>query len=355
MIRDTVDQINIRLKAAAIPVRARLNGKHLVLRATLPKKPGEGEGTKQYDLSLGIPASKDGLKRIEAEAQKLGSLLSLDKFSWDLYSKSNDEEPQAKETAQVIADFKAEYLRSNKVKETTWKENWQRTFDRLPQDEPLQEASILAVVLTTEPHTRNRELTCQRLQRLADYAGIKVDLKTHKGEYNERSTEPREVPSDDLIVEWYDLVPNPSWRWVYGVLAAFGLRPHETFFCEFKDPCTLEVLKGKTGYRVARAIHPEWAHQWQLTNVKRPNVTGKTDRDYGQRCSRQFSRYKIPFDPYDLRHAYAIRGSVVKGLPVSSMAAMMGHSALVHTRTYHRWLQDATNEQVYRKLILGEN
>jgi hypothetical protein len=84
MSRDAVDQINIRLKAASIPVRVRLNGKRLVLRATLPKKPGEGEGTKQYDLSLGIPDNKDGLRRIEAEAQKLGSLISLDKFLWDL-------------------------------------------------------------------------------------------------------------------------------------------------------------------------------------------------------------------------------------------------------------------------------
>jgi hypothetical protein len=92
--------------------------------------------------------------------------------------------------AQLVSEFKDEYLRSQKGKETTWKETWQRTFDRLPQNEPLQEASILAVVLITEAHTRNRELTCQRLQRLADFAGVKVDLKTYKGEYNERSTEP---------------------------------------------------------------------------------------------------------------------------------------------------------------------
>jgi hypothetical protein len=68
MIRDVVDEINERLKVAKIPVRVRLNGNRLVLRATLPKKPGEGSGTKQYDLSLGIPANKDGFRRIEAEA-----------------------------------------------------------------------------------------------------------------------------------------------------------------------------------------------------------------------------------------------------------------------------------------------
>jgi hypothetical protein len=131
-----------------------------------------------------------------------------------------DDDSQEKTVAQLTSEFKVEYLRSHKVTETTWQETWQRTFDRLPQDVPLQETSVLAVVLTTDAHTRNRELTCQRLQRLADFAGIEVNLKTYKGKYNERSTEPREIPSDELIVKWRKLIPNPSWQWVYGVLAA---------------------------------------------------------------------------------------------------------------------------------------
>ena len=38
---------------------------------------------------------------------------------------------------------------------------------------------------------------------------------------------------------------------VMGVLAAYGLRPHELFFCEIspEHPHLLKVLKGKTGYR----------------------------------------------------------------------------------------------------------
>ncbi|GAB4379554.1 MAG: site-specific integrase [Elainellaceae cyanobacterium] len=354
-MEDAIAAINERLKNASIPVRVRLNGKKLVLRATLPKKPEDGGvGTKQYDLSLGIPASREGLKRIEIEAQKLGGLLAMGQFSWTPYLKPKDK-PQEMTVAQLVPRFKAEYMRSSRIQETTWRETWQRTFDRLPQDEPLSETLVLAVVLSTDNHTRIREQTCQRLQKLADFAGLAIDLKPYKGGYGEDSTEPRDIPDDELIREWYDQIPNPQWQWVYGMLAVWGLRPHEVFHCEFIDRHRVRVNDGKTKMRIARAIPSEWAVEWNLIEVRRPNVSGKSFRDYGQRVSRQFNRYKVPFVPYDLRHAFAIRASVVKRMPVSTAASLMGHSTAVHLKTYHRWLTDATNEQVYRSIILGED
>ena len=181
-----------------------------------------------------------------------------------------------------------------------------------------------------------------------------MDLSAYRGEYE---PQPRNIPSDELIVEWRDRVPNAAWRWVYGMLAAFGLRPHEAFACEFINPLTLKVQQEtKTGARITRAILPEWSQRWDLIDMKPPNITAKKGRQRGQLVSRQFGsdRYNLPFVPYDLRHAWAIRASVAKGLPVSTAAAMMGHSVTTHTRVYHRWLSDAENERVYRSLILGE-
>ncbi|BAU12558.1 integrase protein [Leptolyngbya sp. NIES-3755] len=64
-----VSQINERLKAAGVPVRVRLNGKVLGLRATLPLKVGTGR--KQQDIRMGIPTTKEGFEDIETEAYKL--------------------------------------------------------------------------------------------------------------------------------------------------------------------------------------------------------------------------------------------------------------------------------------------
>lgn len=361
-LEENVASINDRLKAAEIPVRVRLNGKKLGLRATLPLKPGQGVGRKQQDIRMGIPATREGLRRIELEAQQLGNAIANNTFSWVKYL-PRELKPLELPVSELVQQFKTSYMRSNKVKESTWKETWQRTFDRLPQHEPLKEVSILAVVLRTADHSRARELECQRLQRLADHAGLTLDLSPYKGNYDS-ATAPRTIPEDDQIVNWCKSIPSPQWRWAFGMMAAFGLRPHEVFFVEFQDAYTIRLMRGKTGDRTVRAIPPDWVERWGLQSPNPPKATGKTHRDYGQRVNRQMSRYRdeqglLPkgFTAYDLRHAYAIRGSVKleKPLPVSTMAAMMGHSVAVHTKTYHRWLTDATNEAVYRRLVLGKD
>lgn len=345
-----VSQINDRLKAAGLPVRVLLRGKTaLTLQATLPKKPGQGEGKKQQEISLGIKASREGLRRIESEAHVLARLLINGSFDWSLYMAPESVQPPMN-TSELIAAFKANYFASNQIQEMTWHETWQRTFDRLPQDEPLSEASVLAVVMLTENHTRSRELTCQRLQRLAEFAGISIDLKVHQGAYSEASLTPRDLPDDRTILDWWNRIENPQWRWVYGMMATFGLRPHECFFCTFINSRTLHVLKGKTGFHVARPLLPEWVERWELIQADKPNVSGRSFRDYGQRTYRQFERYNVPFNPYDLRHAYAIRGIVLK-VPVQVMAGMMGHSVQVHTRTYNRWLKDSVAEQIYQDIF----
>ncbi|BAS57226.1 integrase protein [Leptolyngbya boryana NIES-2135] len=348
-----LQQLNDRLKAACIPVRVRSKGNALYLRGTFPTKPGDGIGRKRYDIPLKIPASKDGFKRAEREAHKLAQSLADGSFDWATYL-APGHDPESKTIAQWTEEFKAEYFRTHRIQEKTWDNTWVSTLRKLPQDEPLKDSDLLAIVLSTEPNTRNRELTCQRLQKLGDFAGLKIDLSVYAGDY---APKPREIPDDATIVEWRDRIPAPKWQWAYGVMAAFGIRPHEVYACQMVDPLTLRVHDStKTGSRLARAIHPEWSEQWNLIEMNPPQTTRKDNRERGQLVSRQFGiqRYNLPFVPYDLRHAYAVRASVVKGLPISTAAALMGHSPDVHLRTYHRWLSDAENERVYRSLILGE-
>ncbi|MBW4443340.1 MAG: hypothetical protein KME10_19280 [Plectolyngbya sp. WJT66-NPBG17] len=352
-LKTQIQRINDYLKQANIPVRVRLNGKVLGLRATLPLKSGIGK--KQQDLRLGIPVTVDGLREIETQAHQLGKEISTSTFSWSHWERDRATKLDEIPASQLVQNFKVQYLKANRIKESTWRYGWQKTLERLPQDKPLTEADVLAVILATEPHTDTRKRTCQRLQVLCEYAGIKIDLSKHSGNYGHQSLNPRDIPSDDLIVEWRNKIPNAQWQWVYGMMATFGLRPHECFFCEFVDVHTVRVLdETKTGYHVTRAIPPDWAEQWNLIEVKCPKVSGHRPSDYGDRNKRQFQRYKIPFPAYNLRHAYAIRGSITEGLPVSTMASMMGHSAAVHQKQYHHWLTDATNQEVYARMILAK-
>jgi integrase len=217
-------------------------------------------------------------------------------------------------TRQWVERFKIEYMRTHSLKESTWHSHWWGVYKRLPLDDPLKANTLLSVVHKTEKETRNRKQTCEKLQKLADFAGVDVDLSRYAGSYSSSKVQPRDLPTDELISEWQEKVPNLAWRWVYGMLAAYGLRPHEAFFCQFLDDSSdrvIQVTEGKAKGRKVYPLYPEWVEKWELWKVNCPNVFGKNYKEYGNRTTRQFQRYEIPFPAYDLRHAYAIRASVV--------------------------------------------
>lgn len=342
---------NDRLKIAKLRVRIRRKGDALYLRATLPPKPDSGRaGSVRPDLPTGLPASKEGLKQAENKARLLAGKLATKTFDWAEWL--NEKPPEQQTIREWVGKLKVEYMATHSLAEATWERHWQSVYDALPMDERLTPAVLLEAVLKTSVNTRKRRECCLKLQKLADHAAIEIDLKIYRGNYNSSNpTETRELPTDNQIIEQQVKIPNPSWRWIYGVIATFGLRPHEAWLCYFIDQETLQVVEGKTGERQVKALFPEWVERWGLLNMERPKVTAKVYRDYGDRTSTQFDRYAIPFSPYDLRHAWAIRASITFRLPDTIAAKMMGHSVEVHNRTYHRWLSRAKVDEVYRNAI----
>jgi hypothetical protein len=51
---------------------------------------------------------------------------------------------------------------------------------------------------------------------------------------------------------------------------------------------------------------------------------------------RWFRFVEIPFQPYDLRHAWAIRAHLM-GIPIKAAADNLGHSVNMHTSIYQKW------------------
>jgi len=93
---------------------------------------------------------------------------------------------------------------------------------------------------------------------------------------------------------------------------------------------------------------PEWVEEFELRSIRLPDLTTDlrktTLQRIGQAVNRQFRRYGIPFSPYDLRHAWAVR-TIHFGLPDAIAAQMMGHSLAIHTRTYQRWIARRDRQQ----------
>ncbi len=372
---DAVDtriaQINQRLKAARLGLQIERRGSKLSLRGMLPPRPGSSRlRSHQQRLSLGLPATVANLKLAEQEAKIIAAQLIQKTFNWRDYlgiagagrwgELSLTQQLQAFET-----DFFAQ--RQNRglamaAARTTWNGTYAPYLRKLAatvQDQPqltLIEA-LYATVRSTAANSRSRQACCTALGALAEFLGLElpIDLKSFWGSYNPSRTQSRELPPDELIVATLDQIPNPNWRFVYGIMATYGLRNHEVFFSDYthlqrgEAEATIQVLHTtKTGSHEVWPFHPEWVDLFDLRQGQLPPVNTDLNQTtlqrIGQQVTRQFRRYNLPFSPYDLRHAWAVR-TIHIGLPDTVAARMMGHSVAIHTRTYHRWISRRDQQQ----------
>jgi len=345
-------QANGRLKAAKVGVSIEAIGNRLYLRATLPPRPGSKKNIPyQQRLPLGYHFNPTGLKLAEQEARKVGALLDCREFDWAPYVK-NDIQP-AVTVADWIARFELDYFtRRDRTpqSETTWRHDYLKVFGTLESDQALTLELMTAAIAKTRPDSRTRKRFVDVLSRLSKFAGIEADFKPLKGKYSPKKVTPRNLPTDEAIALWRDKIPNLEWQRAYGLLAVYGLRPHEVFLSSLDRFPLLEVFDStKTGSRVVYPYYPEWANSWELVGPL-PTVTGKNNSDLGNRVTHAFARYGVPFTPYDLRHAWAVR-TIRFGLPDTLAARQMGHSVTVHTEIYHAWITADEQDRMFQILM----
>ena len=337
----TIAALNAELKGIRAGVAVQQIGDRLYLRATLPPKPGSNKSASyQQRIALGVYASEPGILKAKCEALRLSSDIASDRFQWsDWISSKPASELMSVESAIALVETEYFQRRGRGVKtESTWKGEYTLIYRRL-QPGPVTKEGILSLVNKTEPNSRTRLRTCRALQKLAAVARVDVDLDALKGNYSPRSVDSKLLPKDTLIIEWRDRISDPAWQWAYGMMATYGLRNHEIFHIEFGhlDRLGIIVKEGKTGYRETWPLPTTWAERWNLQNTIIPQCTGRTNRDLGNRVSHAFKRFGVPFPPYDLRHAYALRTSLAR-LPPSVAASVMGHLEATHCNVYHRFL-----------------
>ncbi|NMF82299.1 site-specific integrase [Nodosilinea sp. P-1105] len=372
-----ITKLNHRLKAARLGLQVERRGDRLNLRGTLPPRPGSTKQRRhQQRIPLGLPATKPGLKQIEQEAKIIAARLIERRFDWsDYLAPSQTPKPEGASLAERIAQFQAAMIAQAGPDtaalascKTTWAKAYAPYLNKLTAqaaqspNQSLAEA-IIATLESYPLHSRSRQVGCTALKAFAAYHQIDLppDLDSLWGRYGSRQAQRRQLPSEQDIVAWYDRIPNPGWRYVYGLMATYGLRNHEVFFCD-RTPLTsgdpearITVLETtKTGLHDVWPFYPDWVEQFNLRQTVLPaiNIDLKqtTLQRIGQQVTTQFRRYQIPFSPYDLRHAWAVR-TIHFGLPDTVAARMMGHSVAIHTRTYHRWITLRDQQQAVRSAL----
>lgn len=356
----SLEEINKRLKASKRGVSLRIRGDTLSLRATLPPRPDSPKTqAHQQDIALGMYANPAGLKAAEDKAIELAADIVKWKagqnFPWNNWIEGKL--AQGNTCEYWVEAFKEEFLiKQQQFSASTWERHYLLQFDRLPPKAKLTGELLLRTLLSLPINSWTRHHTASSYIKLAKFAGIDIDLQPYKGKYNPTDTI-KDLPSDEAIALIREQIVSTQWQWVYGMLAAYGLRPHEIFFATVEPlpPYKCYVSEGKTGARTVQPFYPDWAERWKLWEQQNL-VTQKTEywelgRQVRQSLYFRFKKIGANLAPYDLRHAYAIRVSVVFELPVTIAAKLMGHSVNVHLNTYQRHIDEKTNSLAVERAI----
>ncbi|MFZ9738749.1 MAG: site-specific integrase [Prochlorotrichaceae cyanobacterium] len=378
-------QVNTRLKLAGLGLQIEQRGQRLNLRGVLPPRPGSDRlRPYQQRIPLKLPPTIEGLKQAEQEAKIVAAQVIQHTFDWQRYQ-IHLQIPRSglshwEHQYQAFEEFFfSQPQRSSKThgsalssrraaSRTTWESAYRpylRKLGKILQENPslsLVEA-LYKTLRSFDYESRSRQLCCTALSAFADFLQLDLPqpLKELAGSYHGGKVQTRQLPSDEEILAWSDRIPNPHWRFVYGLMATYGLRNHEVFFSDFsaltqgEAEATLQVLSTtKTGEHEVWPFLPDWVDRFDLRTPQLPNLnrdlSTTTLQAIGQRVTRQFRRYQIPFSPYDLRHAWAVR-TIHLGLPDTVAAKMMGHSVAIHTRTYHKWITRRDQQQAVQTAL----
>jgi integrase len=158
-------------------------------------------------------------------------------------------------------------------------------------------------------------------------------------------SELRNVPEDHEILEWFHKAP-PELGWVIGMLAAYGMRPHELLGSEFADDNhRLNIPDGtKTGFRLVTPVPRDWVDVFDLRSERRPVINSTKKQALTQWFFNERKKIGLPFTPYAFRHAYAGRLWRFGGskLDLFTAARLMGHSVAIHAKTYRQFIAPYT-------------
>ncbi len=395
---EELESVKSRLKASKCKVGITVEGSAIQLQATLPLKPNDtnkGKLTKQYKISLGIPANLDGLKTAEEEAYALGTLIARKSFEWnEKYLGIKREEAKAPTIGELLEKFEEEYFKTRPFHEKTQKTIRKYRIARIKRycnlDLPATSENFITAIHSVKlPGAKEGLLVAVKL--LCSVFKIETDLSTIK--LNTKRQE-RKVPTDEEIEASFKLFElrvearktnfrgdlKDTWKlksWMYGMLAVYGLRPHELltkpdidwWLSSKNTDNTWKVHADcKTGSRQVFPLNSHWIELFDLKNPDRleelkvlsSQITNSSSNiDYlVQNLAQYCKKIGMEFKPYSLRHAWAIRAHML-GIPMKAAADNLGHSVEMHTSTYQRWFGDenrkiAINQAINKKSEFDE-
>lgn len=346
---------------------------HFVIRATLPTKADPSKSAHQ-SISTGIKSEPENVGTVKRLALELDEQIREGTFKWDLWDRTAlkkrsrgvaPDEVTPAEFAEAIIEM---FTHKNPGVERSWKTIWGKKF--APSYKRMLNAPAVVV---DEETLRQLLLSNESLSARKTDGSVYSTTIVFKGwrQFNRSSIfeaasgytaaelTPRDIPSDEELLTYYSVIDAPHWKWLYGVVLTYGIRPHEIAFATVTKDGRLDISDGKTGAREAWPCKAEWVDQLKLREMNRPpqpaNTVAKIAADYfaEKKPGRPGVRTRparLPFSLYILRHAWAIR-AMKEGYTTSLAAKLMGHSTRVHETTYRRWINKRQMDEMFTQHI----
>jgi integrase len=310
----------------------------LYLVAKVPRRDGS-PGLAQTRIALRLDDTPVNRRTAAKQLQVLERQLSTGTFEWSYWL---EHAPDGVTWREAIARLYRQKVVLGRTKESTWEINYMGRLRQLPAGSACTTESMAAALQRYNRASCSYKELYYLLKHIARLVAVpfpEVPLPTY------RDAELVAVPSDDEIIAWVEAAPDPS-AWYWGMMATYGLRPHEIEGATLIDRDYCQVTEGtKTGFRTVVPVPRDWVERFQLRNRRLRFALARGSSDRPERVSKwlskELARLSLPWRPYALRHAYAARLWRQGGnsLDIYTAARLMGHSVAQHSRTYRAHIQ----------------
>lgn len=322
----------------------------LILVATLPSKTDPARKSQQK-ISTGCKLSDpESRLKVRELARRLDDQLEAGTFSWTEWTKSKLKDGPAKdrevitfsELAQAIeGSFDAKHPGKPKTGRGVYTSKFKPAINRVKQLSGTADMASICNVVASIESPSSRKNTGSIISGALDHLKLGWDKKPlfEAGSgYKKADLTEKDIPSDEEMLAIWESIPDPRWKWVHGMVMAFGCRPSELLSAEFEDEIVNLMTfktKGEPYLREAWALPDEWIKELKLKKIHLPPC----DRlEISAQYANYMDRHGLKYWPlYNLRHAYAIR-CLVQGVEVGLAARLMGHSVDMHRQHYQRWI-----------------
>jgi len=322
----------------------------LYLLARVPRRDGQ-PGLKQQRIALRLDDTPVNRRTAAKQLQTLERQLAGGSFSWAYWL---DQEPGITWRDAIARLYRAR-VTLGRTSESTWEINYMGRLRQLPPTGQVTSSSIAAALSRYDRSSCSYKELFYLLRHLARLVAVpfpEVPVPTY------RDAEPVTVPTDEEIIAWVESAGPAAWH--LGMMATYGLRPHEIEGAVLVDRDYCQVQDAtKTGFRTVVPVPREWVERFKLHDRQlRPTMSGRGGQDRGDVVAKWLWRQcrGLPWRPYALRHAYAGRLWRTGGsrLDIYTAARLMGHTPTQHAKTYRAHIQPHLVAEAAERALLGD-